>query len=197
MARIKGKFAPIMAELVFDERFAEKLTDIEKLLYLLIIYTAHMTNHKAPNNAVYYKRMYGLRTRKSNLTTALQHILYVYPKLQCNGESLSLLNSPTYKNQFPIEVKTEIEVEEEGKNKTRVARFTPPHLEEVRSYIADHALAVDPARWHDFYASKGWMVGKNKMKDWKAAVRTWHRSNQPQEKPKKERLLTEMYKNDI
>ena len=36
---------------------------------------------------------------------------------------------------------------------------------------------VDPARFVDFYSSKGWMVGKNKMKDWKAAVRNWENSN--------------------
>ena len=54
---------------------------------------------------------------------------------------------------------------------------TPPSLEEVKSYCLERKNAVDPDKWHDYYSSNGWMVGKNKMKDWRAAVRTWERSN--------------------
>ena len=63
---------------------------------------------------------------------------------------------------------------------TTSAPFTPPTLQEVSAYCLERANGVDPNKWHDFYTSKGWMVGKNKMKDWKAAVRTWEQStNQP------------------
>lgn len=53
--------------------------------------------------------------------------------------------------------------------------FIPPTLDEVREYCVDRMNGVDPQTFCDFYQSKGWMVGKNKMKDWKAAVRTWER----------------------
>jgi len=52
-------------------------------------------------------------------------------------------------------------------------RFTPPTVTEVRKYCQDRKNSVDPQRFVDFYEAKGWYVGKNKMKDWKAAVRTW------------------------
>ena len=52
-------------------------------------------------------------------------------------------------------------------------RFVPPTVDEVRDYCYDRGNAVDPQRFVDYYTSNGWMVGKNKMKDWKAAVRTW------------------------
>lgn len=52
-------------------------------------------------------------------------------------------------------------------------RFNPPAVEEVAAYCAERRNNVDAQAWWDFYQSKGWMVGKNKMKDWKAAVRTW------------------------
>lgn len=52
-------------------------------------------------------------------------------------------------------------------------RFSPPSVEEVRAYCEEHDYAVDPERFVDFYQSKGWMVGKSKMKDWEAAVRSW------------------------
>ena len=55
-------------------------------------------------------------------------------------------------------------------------RFTPPTLEEVQAYCIERGNNVDAERFIDFYSSKGWMVGKNKMKDWKAAVRNWERT---------------------
>ena len=52
----------------------------------------------------------------------------------------------------------------------------PPSLEQVTAYCKERHNNVDPQTFIDFYESKGWMVGKNKMKDWKACVRTWERS---------------------
>ena len=56
-------------------------------------------------------------------------------------------------------------------------RFTPPTIEEVADYCKSRKNKVDPERFVDFYTSKGWMVGKNPMKDWRAAVRTWERDD--------------------
>ena len=57
-----------------------------------------------------------------------------------------------------------------------VCRFAPPTPEEVREYAAQVGIPLDPNRFVDFYASKGWKVGKTPMKDWQAAVRTWGRN---------------------
>lgn len=55
-------------------------------------------------------------------------------------------------------------------------RFAPPTLESVSGYCREMGYTnVDAARFIDFYTSNGWMVGKNRMKDWKAAVRNWDR----------------------
>jgi len=54
-------------------------------------------------------------------------------------------------------------------------KFIPPTLEEVIAYCNERNNGIDPESFIDFYESKGWMVGKNKMKDWKAAIRTWER----------------------
>lgn len=56
-------------------------------------------------------------------------------------------------------------------------RFIPPSADEVRAYCKERGNSVDAERFVDFYNAKGWMVGKNKMKDWKAAVRTWERQD--------------------
>ena len=60
--------------------------------------------------------------------------------------------------------------------KTR-ARFTPPTVDDVDEYCRQRGNSVDAQKFVDFYASKGWMVGKNGMKDWKAAVRTWEKGD--------------------
>ena len=69
------------------------------------------------------------------------------------------------------------EKEDDKENKEKVKResrrFTPPAREEVAAYIAEKGYRVDPDRWMAYYESNGWKVGKNPMKDWKAAVRTW------------------------
>ena len=54
-------------------------------------------------------------------------------------------------------------------------RFYPPTLDEVKQYCEERKNNIDPMAFIDFYSSKGWMIGKNRMKDWKAAVRTWER----------------------
>jgi hypothetical protein len=61
-------------------------------------------------------------------------------------------------------------------NEANKKKFTPPTIEEIRSYCLERRNSVDPERFHDFYASKGWKVGNQPMKDWKAAVRTWERT---------------------
>lgn len=64
----------------------------------------------------------------------------------------------------------EIDIEKEKKEK----RFTPPSVEEVNSYILEKGYDVDAEAFVSFYESKGWFVGKNKMKSWKAALVTWN-----------------------
>lgn len=61
-------------------------------------------------------------------------------------------------------------------SKEKATRFIPPTFVEVSCYVKEKGYNVDPDKFLDFYESKGWMVGKNKMKDWKAAVRNWSRS---------------------
>lgn len=61
--------------------------------------------------------------------------------------------------------------------KTDNKRFTPPTIEEVRAYCLERKNNVDAERIIDYYNANGWKVGRNPMKDWKAAVRTWERND--------------------
>ena len=55
------------------------------------------------------------------------------------------------------------------------SRFVPPTIEEIKAYCRDMNYVIDTERFFDYYTANGWMVGKNKMKDWKATVRNWAR----------------------
>lgn len=87
----------------------------------------------------------------------------------------------TQGNAIDIDIDKDIERDKEN-NKNIVsqsdgrARFIPPTVDQVREYCLERNNSVDAETFVDFYTGKGWMVGKNKMKDWKAAVRTWEKS---------------------
>ena len=77
---------------------------------------------------------------------------------------------------------TEVRLGKDSIGKNNISRFAPPTLEEVKSYCSERKNNVDAETFINFYESKGWMIGKNKMKDWKAAVRTWEKKDKA--KPK-------------
>lgn len=65
-----------------------------------------------------------------------------------------------------------------GEREKRSTRFTPPSPDEVQRYCDERHNGIVGSEFCDFYASKGWMIGKTRMKDWKAAIRTWERKRQ-------------------
>ena len=85
-----------------------------------------------------------------------------------------------------IEIEKEIELDKEKdiikSDKPTRKNFIPPTLEDVQTYCKERNNGVDAERFINYYTSNGWQVGKNKMKDWKAAVRTWEKNGFNQQK---------------
>jgi hypothetical protein len=109
---------------------------------------------------------------ETNLIKGWNHIVYEEPVLSeftelPNDQDSDLLNFSHSENQS---VYKEIK---EQKNKITKDIFIIPTVEELQNEFPN----LDSQRFHDFYSSKGWMVGKNKMKDWKAAARNWLSNN--------------------
>lgn len=79
------------------------------------------------------------------------------------------------------------ELDEKVKPKTKAvsARFIPPSIEDIKIYCKERNNEIQAEQFFDFYESKNWMIGKNKMKNWKAAIRTWER-NRPKSEPQNE-----------
>lgn len=125
------------------------------------------------------------------------------PKISESGESISLVsekigirigeipseserninntNSNNIKNNSNKKymcVQPEVDTTPKSTPKEKSARFIPPTEEEVSQYCLEKGYTLDAQRFVDFYECKGWMVGKNKMKNWKAAVRTWANKDQ-------------------
>lgn len=89
-----------------------------------------------------------------------------------NGTKTVRKNTENHCNRS-IDLVLDTSIKENPKPKKKQAQTIPPSLEEVTAYCKERGNQVDPAKWFDSYQSKGWYVGKNKMRDWKAAVRTW------------------------
>lgn len=68
-------------------------------------------------------------------------------------------------------------IEESIPKKKAASRFIPPTLDEVKAYCQERQNNVDCERFINYYTANGWKVGKNPMKDWKAAIRTWERAD--------------------
>jgi len=69
-----------------------------------------------------------------------------------------------------------LNAKDKDKIKSRII-FTPPTLDELSAYVLQHKYSFDPEKFIAHYESNGWLVGKNKMKNWKAACVTWQKGN--------------------
>lgn len=83
--------------------------------------------------------------------------------------------------EIEIELEKDIEIEKEihssaKSTTTKRKRFEKPTLSEIKEYCIERGNKVDAQHFFDYYESNGWRVGKNSMKNWQAAVRTWERS---------------------
>ena len=117
------------------------------------------------------------------------------PEGNCNAKKQPK-NNPNSTEKQPGQTSTKNKNRNKTKNKnneesiekvaTKRAAFVAPSLQEVSDYISEKGYAVDARQFVDFYESKGWMVGSNKMKDWRAAVRTWTRRQNPANTPSHE-----------
>ena len=90
-----------------------------------------------------------------------------------NSKTPKGLSPKTPNENENVNVNVNENVNENEKKKGKP--FTPPTVEAVSDYCQERNNSVDPETFVDFYASKGWKIGKEPMKDWKAAVRTWEK----------------------
>lgn len=66
---------------------------------------------------------------------------------------------------------------EKAEKAEKKEKFKAPSVEEVQEYCNERGNNIDAQHFVDYYSARGWMLGKNKIKDWKACVRTWERND--------------------
>jgi len=94
---------------------------------------------------------------------------------QTSREMTTSIEYIELQNDRNIESPTEIE-------RKTASRFTPPTREEIQQFCDENGMQIDVNRFIDYYTANGWMVGKNKMKDWKATVRNWYHRDLKEQK---------------
>lgn len=92
-----------------------------------------------------------------------------------------------------VNVNDNVNVNVNANENKRACRFAPPTVDDVKAYCFERGNNVDPQRFVDYYQSNGWKVGKNPMKDWKAAVRTWEQRDAAPKKADKQTEIRGYY----
>jgi len=117
-----------------------------------------------------------LEERKEYMRLYMQKYREKQKQIACkiNCKVNSKVNSKANVSVLDIDIEEDKDIDL-IKSKAKAKRFIPPSIEEVQAYCKERNNNVDPEQFINFYEAKGWMVGKNKMKDWKAAVRTWEK----------------------
>lgn len=90
--------------------------------------------------------------------------------------------NPGFEDAEPKPIQSNTNQSKPDQTKKRGARFAPPTLQEVHDFCAEKGYTFDPEAFWSFYESKGWKVGRNPMKSWKAACVTWQKRQHEQPK---------------
>ena len=169
-------YAVIPAEV----RYNKKLTPNSKLLYAEITALCNM-NGKCTASTEYFCKLYEvsrvsiqkwLKTLEDNGYIKRVNI-YKQGSKEILTRVITLVNMPS-KEKFTDN--TNININNTNlTDSNKKARFKKPTLDEVKNYCILRKNNIDAEAYMDFYESKGWQIGKEIMKDWKAAVRTWER----------------------
>lgn len=120
---------------------------------------------------------YLVRTRNRDEKGILRDYVYtIYEEPTCDYPTL---DKPTLENRNTYKELNNKELNNKKENIYIKEKFKKPTLEEVEKYCLERKNGINAQKFIDFYESKGWMIGKNKMKDWKACVRTWENKDKP------------------
>lgn len=97
--------------------------------------------------------------------------------VQTNLRQISEKSPPEIEIEIEKEIKIEKEIDSSASTTTKRKRFEKPTLSEIKQYCIERGNKVDAQHFFDYYESNGWKVGKNSMKNWQAAVRTWEKNS--------------------
>lgn len=128
------------------------------------------------NNYIQKDRYTPTRHQKEKMQLNKTNSVYSLPMHTECTQDVSKLDTHSIQDVSNLDTQIRLDknsIDKNNRESKKTTRFIPPTLEEVTEYCNEKGYTISPQQFIDFYESKGWLVGKNKMKDWKAAVRTW------------------------
>ena len=163
-----------------DVRYSKKLTPNAKLLYAEITALCNM-NGKCTASTKYFATLYNVsKTSIQNWLKILddnnfitRHNIFKEGSQEILSRHIKLVKPPPQNN---LRDNTNINITNTNlTDSNSKVRFKKPTLDDVKNYCILRQNNIDAEAFIDFYESKNWKIGRNKMKDWKACVRTWER----------------------
>nr|DAN15456.1 MAG TPA: DnaD like replication protein [Caudoviricetes sp.] len=97
--------------------------------------------------------------------------------VQTNLRQISEKSPPEIEIELEKEIKIEKEIDSSASTTTKRKRFEKPSISDIKQYCMERNNNVNAQHFYDYYESNGWKVGKNSMKNWQAAVRTWEKNS--------------------
>ena len=169
------RFVKLQIEILDDYRFIKLLNDRQKCLYLLLLTLAGRMDNSIPNDLEFIMERIGLKDIDYK---DLEKVRSVFPKMLVTKDIISFENYEEIHNYIPGKSKgnpKEIQRTSQIRiDKIRIDNksFTPPTIEQVEKYFSEELKTgkEQAVRFFQFYGSKDWFVGKNKMKNWHLAA---------------------------
>ena len=198
-------YAIIPAEVRYDDNLRDK----SKLLYGEISSLCNKYGYCYASNQ-YFAELY--KVSKTTISTLIKELVdngYIISEIEYKEGTKEILNrylkivKGGYLKNFKGGIKENLKDNNTSINNTSINNkekrkiFIKPTIEEIQDYCLERNNGINAEAFYDFYESKDWYVGKNKMKDWKACVRTWERrQDKPKEKKKEEDVPYWLYMTD-
>lgn len=175
-----------------DVRYDKDLKDKAKLLYGEITALSNKDGYCYASNK-YFADLYGVSTR--TITDLIKELVlknYILNQIIYEDGTKKVIQRRLYllnKTSIPIEENFDTPMEENfydnntsinntSNNKKEIykERFVKPTIEEIEEYCKERNNGIDAVMFYNFYESKDWMIGKNKIKNWKSCIITWERN---------------------
>lgn len=182
-------------------RYDKELKDKAKLLYGEIVALSDKHGYCYASNK-YFANLYEVST--TTISTLIKNLVekgYIESEIIYKEGTKEILNrylkifKDPYLKKFKYPIKENLKDNNTSINNTSINKkenikrknFIKPTIEEITQYCLERNNDINAEAFYDFYESKDWYVGRNKMKDWKACIRTWERRKEPV-KQNKEKL---------
>lgn len=161
-----------------DVRYDKRLKPLARLLYGEITALSNEVGYCWASNK-YFATLYGVTERTiRSLIQDLKDCGYIDSNVIYDVKTKQVIERRiTIKNVLRNMITVDYDTPEAKTECIKEKVFIKPTVEEIFNYCKERKNKVNPEQFFDYYESKGWFVGKTKMKDWKSAVRTWERNN--------------------